>query len=415
MSKTNITLKKLILVAKVAASAVVFGSISARAQEQVTVYEFYNTNLNQYFRTADSVEASAIDSGGAGPGWSRTGDNFQAYASSFVPAGAQKVCRWYGSQNPGPNSHFYSADPSECDDLHRVWLRTVKPTVKRWNPEGAAFAVELPVNGQCTNGGRGIRRLYNDGFRKGIDSNHRYTTSLAEYERLSALGWQGEGVVMCESTSQISSTVLNGVVSGLSFAYSDGPRGKTDSQGRMPYSASTVVFSVGPIQLGSWNASPDYAFPTSISSYRGALKVLIALDANQDVSDGIQITPLSESVAAFVATAIPINLDDTDALVNRILSLMASDSGSGDGVRVDKTDQSKATAALGLADHAVDIFLQSAYASKLFESDYRLFQYLRGKGTGGGGHRSKQCHRQGSTVLRCGVPGKPRFTLPLLL
>jgi len=63
------------------------------------VVEFYNTNLDHYFITADPNEAAAIDSGSAGPGWSRTGETFRS-------GGNASVCRFYGSQSPGPNSHF---------------------------------------------------------------------------------------------------------------------------------------------------------------------------------------------------------------------------------------------------------------------------------------------------------------------
>jgi hypothetical protein len=41
-----------------------------------TVVEFYNTTLDNYFITADAGEASAIDTGMAGPGWARTGNSF---------------------------------------------------------------------------------------------------------------------------------------------------------------------------------------------------------------------------------------------------------------------------------------------------------------------------------------------------
>ena len=37
------------------------------------VVEFYNPNLDHYFITANAVETAAIDNGGAGPDWSRTG------------------------------------------------------------------------------------------------------------------------------------------------------------------------------------------------------------------------------------------------------------------------------------------------------------------------------------------------------
>ena len=48
------------------------------------VVEFYNTNLDHYFITADTNEAAQIDGGSAGPGWSRTGNSFRSGGSTSV-------------------------------------------------------------------------------------------------------------------------------------------------------------------------------------------------------------------------------------------------------------------------------------------------------------------------------------------
>ena len=42
-----------------------------------------------------------------------------------------------------------------------------------------------------------VYRAYNDGFAKGIDSNHRITANKAAYDEQVAKGWKGEGIVMC--------------------------------------------------------------------------------------------------------------------------------------------------------------------------------------------------------------------------
>ncbi len=173
------------------------GAVATPSLSEVTVYEFYNKPLDHFFRTANPDEAAAIDGGGAGPGWSRTGDNFVAYGKSGYPAGAVGVCRFFGSLSPGPNSHFYTGDAGECQGLKDLQAQT-PATQKRWNYEEIAFAVDLPSSGACT--GRSplvVYRAYNNGARLGIDSNHRYTTSLTEYNALIAKGWGGEGVVMC--------------------------------------------------------------------------------------------------------------------------------------------------------------------------------------------------------------------------
>ncbi|MEO7760942.1 MAG: kelch repeat-containing protein, partial [Casimicrobiaceae bacterium] len=70
------------------------------------VVEFYNAGLDNFFITAELPEQTAIAGGSAGPGWAVTGE--------FNPGGASQVCRFYGSITPGPNSHFYTIDPAEC-------------------------------------------------------------------------------------------------------------------------------------------------------------------------------------------------------------------------------------------------------------------------------------------------------------
>ena len=42
-----------------------------------------------------------------------------------------------------------------------------------------------------------VYRAYNNGFAKGIDSNHRITSDLASYQQTLAEGWFGEGIVLC--------------------------------------------------------------------------------------------------------------------------------------------------------------------------------------------------------------------------
>jgi hypothetical protein len=42
-----------------------------------------------------------------------------------------------------------------------------------------------------------VYRVYNDGFARGVDSNHRFVTDVATYQQAVALAWKGEGIVMC--------------------------------------------------------------------------------------------------------------------------------------------------------------------------------------------------------------------------
>ncbi len=153
------------------------------------VVEFYNTNLDNYFITADAGEAAAIDNGSAGPGWIRTG-------GSFKSGGSTSVCRFYGSQSPGPNSHFYTVDPGECASLKQLQA-TTPATQKRWNFESLDFISTPSVEGQCPAGTKPVYRAYNNGFARGVDSNHRISTDQAAIAQVVARGWVNEGVVMC--------------------------------------------------------------------------------------------------------------------------------------------------------------------------------------------------------------------------
>jgi len=152
------------------------------------VVEFYNADLDHYFITADLGEAASIDKGIAGS-WKRTGYTFKS-------GGNAAVCRFYGSQSPGPNSHFYTADSNQCDFLRQLEAST-PATQKRWNFEGFRFVSTQPINGMCPPGTQQVYRAYNNGFARGIDSNHRITSSPAAIQEVLARGWIDEGVVMC--------------------------------------------------------------------------------------------------------------------------------------------------------------------------------------------------------------------------
>lgn len=154
-----------------------------------TVVEFYNASLDNFFITADPNEQAAVNNGAAGPGWVMTGNN-------FIAGGPSKVCRFYGSLSPGPNSHFYTIDPAECQSLKNIQA-TTPATQKRWNFESNDFSSSIAANGQCGSGLIPVYRAYNNGFARAVDSNHRITANLAAYQAQLAKGWLAEGVVMC--------------------------------------------------------------------------------------------------------------------------------------------------------------------------------------------------------------------------
>jgi hypothetical protein len=161
----------------------------------MTVYEFFAPTLNHYFRTANVDEANALKNNPE-LGWNATGGDFRAYSRTDRPSTAQPVCRFYGSISPGPNSHFYTAEAAECDQL-KALQATTPASQPRWNYEEIAFSIDVPVDGACpASAPVEVYRAYNERALQN-DSNHRYTTVFSTYQQMIAEGWRGEGIVMC--------------------------------------------------------------------------------------------------------------------------------------------------------------------------------------------------------------------------
>ena len=153
----------------------------------VVAVEYFNVNLRHYFVTANAAEQRSIETGGAGPGWQRTGNDFRLWVpESGVPVGAVPVCRFYGTPGRGPNSHFYTANPAECAAVKRD---------PGWTYEGIAFYAIPPVNDQCVLSAP-VHRAYNNGFVRN-DSNHRYSTQPTLLQAMVSQGWVVEGVAFC--------------------------------------------------------------------------------------------------------------------------------------------------------------------------------------------------------------------------
>jgi hypothetical protein len=166
---------------------------TALASGQNLAEEFYNSTLNHYFITADAAEKKSIDTGGAGPGWSRTGFQFKTYAppgpTELPSADRVPVCRFYGKPGVGPNSHFYTAEADEC---------TLVKQDPGWQYEGIAFWINKASFGYepCPSGSIAINRAYNNRWQQ-KDSNHRFSTSNSQMARMRDSGWTVEGTVMC--------------------------------------------------------------------------------------------------------------------------------------------------------------------------------------------------------------------------
>jgi hypothetical protein len=199
--------------------------------EVAEVIEFYHAGLDHYFMTADPKEAAGLDANSA-LGWVRTGNTFKS-------GGSTPVCRFYGSMSPGPNSHFYTLAGAECDSLKQLQAST-PATEKRWNFESLDFYSTPQSSGVCPSETAPVYRAYNNGYARGIDSNHRITSSQTAIQEVVARNWNNEGVVMCApagSGNGTSFTLMTNPTDGqiLSAKRSDGTTvryfGRRDAEG----------------------------------------------------------------------------------------------------------------------------------------------------------------------------------------
>ena len=175
------------------------GSLTLTAQSPPVVTaqvdEFYHAGLRHYYMTADEAEKLALDTG-VHPGWLRTGQSLKAYAASSRAGGSiNPVCRFYSPpliyselEGTGADSHFFSADASECLAVFRKWWWF-------WGwPQDNVFQIDAPdKSGVCPSGTVPVYRLWN----QRADSNHRYATSAAIRAQMVAAGYLDEGVRMC--------------------------------------------------------------------------------------------------------------------------------------------------------------------------------------------------------------------------
>ncbi|MEO7762012.1 MAG: hypothetical protein ABIS68_08900 [Casimicrobiaceae bacterium] len=170
---------------------------AAQTAADTNIVEFYNTILGHYFITGFAADAAVIDSGGAGPGWVRTGQTWKGWLGGPIPNAAE-ICRFYGSvdidpatgMRRGPNSHFYTLEPAECAAVQKDVGWTYEPANRFW------LVKPLVGPSRCAAGFVPVYRAYNNRFAQN-DSNHRYATDIAIYNQMVALGWSGEGIVMC--------------------------------------------------------------------------------------------------------------------------------------------------------------------------------------------------------------------------
>jgi hypothetical protein len=164
--------------------------VEGEVTEYVNVKDFPKQPGGQYFYAATQGDRDALD---AAPNWQRTQRSFNA-------GGYVNVCRFYGGGKPGgPNTHFFTADDTECARLK---------TLPFLDFEGTPFVADLPIPAAnasqaatCRTGTRPLYRAYNNAYgpkgQNDWQSNHRFVTHKADITAMVAIGWADEGVAMC--------------------------------------------------------------------------------------------------------------------------------------------------------------------------------------------------------------------------
>ncbi|MBL8311064.1 MAG: hypothetical protein JNL19_11620, partial [Burkholderiales bacterium] len=82
--------------------------VEGEVTEYVNTADFPKQPDGQYFYAATDADRTLLD---GIANWKRTGRGFKH-------GGYVSVCRFYGGNNGGPNTHFYSASDTECS-----WLK----------------------------------------------------------------------------------------------------------------------------------------------------------------------------------------------------------------------------------------------------------------------------------------------------
>ena len=160
---------------------------SAPAVTKVPVVEYHNAGFGHYFMTADADEIAGLDAGAYNFAFVRTGRVFNAYAAPG--AGTVPVCRFFTLTFAPKSSHFYTADPVECEGLK---------SNPNWQYEKIAFHIAVPGGGggACPIGTSPIYRMYNNG-QTGAP-NHRFASDFSIYQDFTTTkNWWPEGTGFC--------------------------------------------------------------------------------------------------------------------------------------------------------------------------------------------------------------------------
>ena len=151
------------------------------------ILEYKNDITGHYVMLWNRAEINFVEAGNAGPGWHRTGYVYSGFdvTASYVPPG-NRMCRFYA---PGPNSHFLTARPFECQGLK------ANPA-SGWIFERDDIVVYMPDDSGSCGANLPVYRLFNNRAAFN-DTNHRHVADQALRAQLVSEGWIDEGIAFC--------------------------------------------------------------------------------------------------------------------------------------------------------------------------------------------------------------------------
>jgi minor extracellular serine protease Vpr len=157
----------------------------------VTVVEYYNAALDAYFITGRANEQAIINTVA---GFQRTGGSINAVSAASASNAQVPICRYYiNTTTPFTSSHFYGPRDTDCAAIAAANLAG-------FTNEGLDFAITLPTAGACpASAPFSVYRSFRAAA-SGKTSNHRFSTSLARYNEMTAKGWSPEGIVFCAAS-----------------------------------------------------------------------------------------------------------------------------------------------------------------------------------------------------------------------
>jgi len=149
--------------------------------------EYYYAEWDAYFVTSSPTEILALDGGGFGGVWKRTGEQFNVYPLDDASPTSSTVWRFFTTTFSPTSSHFYTANIGE-------YMALINGA--DWRLEGPVFRAPMPAkDGTCPVRSTPVYRMYNNGM--GGVPHHRFTTDPTMRAMLVAAGWTYEGVGFC--------------------------------------------------------------------------------------------------------------------------------------------------------------------------------------------------------------------------